>query len=39
MIIEKKHRILNNVYNHRLIIIKTRSHLLSNVRLIKIIFA
>ena len=34
MIIKKKYRVLNNVYNYRLIIIKTRSHLLLNVYLI-----
>ena len=39
MIIKKKHRVLNNVYNYHLIIIKTRSHLFSNVYLIKTFFA
>ena len=39
MIIKKKYRISNSVYNHRLIIIKTRSHLFSNVHLIKTFFA
>ena len=39
MIIKKKNRVLNNVYNYRLIIIKIRSHLFLNVHLIKTFFA
>ena len=39
MIIKKKHRVSNNVYNHYLIIIKTRLHLLLNIHLIKTFFA
>ena len=39
MIIKKRYRVLNNVYNYRLIIIKTRLYLFLNVRLIKTFFA